>query len=357
MKILSILSILILFTGLSVFGQTEPAKLYIRGTGLNRNAARILKIGSSTVYNTASGRGLRLTVINKSDQSVISDLTYDCHGNTASSESLATMLNSMTNEQIGILTSFDAWEYSVTSNLDAAFYRLGLTRAGATVNGVSGISARRPYAAIFEGASNSEPTGKVVEVSFNSTLNMPYAEISGFLIEGSFVATGNQSNALLKPQGDGIGIMVNYDGNVGIGTTSPAEKLSVDGTILAKEVRVSVNASDWPDYVFEKTYNLPDFSGLEAYIKENKHLPDIPGGAEIERQGIDLGEMNKVLLKKVEELTLYAIEKDKQIRELATEGKRQHEESEQTEGALRKRLEVLEDKLAKIETLLVGKKE
>ena len=353
MKILSILFILILFTGLSVSGQTEPAKLYIRGTGLNRNAARILKIGGSTVYNTASGRGLRLTVINKSDQSVISDLTYDCYGNTASSESLATMLNSMTNEQIGILTSFDAWEYSVTSNLDAAFYRLGLTRAGATVNGGS----RRPYAAIFEGASNGEPTGKVVEVSFNSTLNMPYAEISGFLIEGSFVATGNQSNALLKPQGDGIGVMVNYDGNVGIGTTSPAEKLSVDGTILAKEVRVSVNASDWPDYVFEKTYNLLDFSELEAYIKENKHLPGIPGGAEIEKQGIDLGNMNKVLLRKVEELTLYAIEKDKQIRELAAEGKRQHEESEQTEGALRKRLEVLEDKLAKIETLLVGKKE
>ncbi|MCW3789224.1 hypothetical protein [Plebeiibacterium sediminum] len=109
------------------------------------------------------------------------------------------------------------------------------------------------------------------------------------------------------------GIALAVNGNVGIGTAKPTEKLSVNGTILAKEVRVSTESTDWPDYVFSDTYNLKDLSEVEAFIKENNHLPEIPSAEEMEASGVNLAEMNKLLLLKVEELTLYIIEKDKQV--------------------------------------------
>lgn len=97
-------------------------------------------------------------------------------------------------------------------------------------------------------------------------------------------------------------------GNVGIGTTNPGSfKLAVEGKIYGKEVQVALN-NPGPDYVFEPTYNLPTLAETEAYIKANKHLPEVPSAKEMEANGINLGEMNMLLLKKIEELTLYVIE-------------------------------------------------
>ncbi|MDQ0638347.1 hypothetical protein QF042_001912 [Pedobacter sp. W3I1] len=107
---------------------------------------------------------------------------------------------------------------------------------------------------------------------------------------------------------------INSNGNVGIGTIMPRERLSVNGNIRAKEIKVE--ATNWPDYVFEAGYNVGTLKGLESYIKTNKHLPEIPGAAEVEKEGIQLGEMNKLLLKKIEELTLHLIEKEKEINEI-----------------------------------------
>ncbi|MEP0986842.1 hypothetical protein [Ekhidna sp.] len=95
-------------------------------------------------------------------------------------------------------------------------------------------------------------------------------------------------------------------GNVGIGTTSPSHKLEVNGTIRSKEVKVE--AANWPDYVFEPDYDLRSLEETAAYIKSNKHLPEIPSAKEMEANGVQLGEMNMLLLKKIEELTLYQIE-------------------------------------------------
>jgi hypothetical protein len=97
------------------------------------------------------------------------------------------------------------------------------------------------------------------------------------------------------------------NGNVGIGTTTPDAKLAVKGTIHANEVRVDLNVQG-PDYVFEPTYHLKPLAEIEAYIKENKHLPEVPSAKEMEKNGVQLGEMNMLLLKKIEEMTLYVIE-------------------------------------------------
>ena len=102
--------------------------------------------------------------------------------------------------------------------------------------------------------------------------------------------------------------------NVGIGTISPSEKLEVNGAIRSKEVRVE--ASPWPDYVFEDDYRLKELAEVAQFIKENGHLPNIPSEKEVSEQGLALGYMNAKLLEKVEELTLYLIEKDEEIRQL-----------------------------------------
>ncbi len=98
---------------------------------------------------------------------------------------------------------------------------------------------------------------------------------------------------------------INNSGNIGIGTTSPDNKLDVKGTIRAEEVKVETG---WADYVFHEDYELKSLSEVSTYIEENYHLPGIPTAEEVAENGIKLGEMNVKLLEKIEELTLYQIE-------------------------------------------------
>lgn len=111
----------------------------------------------------------------------------------------------------------------------------------------------------------------------------------------------------------------NASGNVGIGTTTPIDKLSVNGRIRAQEVKVE-NAN-WPDYVFKKSYSLSPLQEIEKHIQQNGHLPGIPSAAEVKQSGVNLGEMNAKLLEKIEELTLYVIELKKEITEIQSKPK------------------------------------
>jgi hypothetical protein len=87
--------------------------------------------------------------------------------------------------------------------------------------------------------------------------------------------------------------------------------LAVGGSAIAESVTVKLQSA-WPDYVFKNDYQLPSLTEVKTYIDKNQHLPEIPSAAELAKNGLDLGEMNKLLLKKVEELTLYLIESQKQ---------------------------------------------
>lgn len=103
-------------------------------------------------------------------------------------------------------------------------------------------------------------------------------------------------------------MLIDANGNVAIGTNdSKGYKLAVLGKAVAEEIVVKLQAN-WPDYVFEDQYRLSLLSELEEFIKANKHLPDVPTADEVKENGLSLGEMNAMLLKKVEELTLYVIE-------------------------------------------------
>lgn len=105
-------------------------------------------------------------------------------------------------------------------------------------------------------------------------------------------------------------LFIGNEGNVGIGTTRPQTKLAVNGSITAKEVVVTLDG--WADYVFDKNYNLMDLSSVEKYIQENKHLPNVPSEKEVVDSGVSLGDMQKVMMRKVEELTLYTIQLQKE---------------------------------------------
>ncbi|WP_106794411.1 tail fiber protein [Aquimarina sp. Aq78] len=107
------------------------------------------------------------------------------------------------------------------------------------------------------------------------------------------------------------------DGKFGIGTTTPDSKLAVNGKIHAKEVKVDLTG--WPDYVFENDYSLPSLQEVEHHIVEEGHLPNIPSASEVEKNGIQLGEMNAKLLQKIEELTLYMIAQNKKTEQLQKE--------------------------------------
>ncbi len=107
-----------------------------------------------------------------------------------------------------------------------------------------------------------------------------------------------------------VKMTVKSNGYVGIGVSDPTERLTVDGNILTKGIKV--NPESVPDYVFKPEYKLRSLSEVESFIKENSHLPEVPSESEVKKNGLELGEMSTTLLKKVEELTLYLIEMKKE---------------------------------------------
>ena len=102
-----------------------------------------------------------------------------------------------------------------------------------------------------------------------------------------------------------------YSGEVAIGTnTVPSGyQLAVDGDIRTREIRV--DQDNWPDYVFDEDYDLPTLEEIKSFIEANGHLPNIPSAEEVTKNGADLGKMDRLLLEKIEQLTLFAIQQNR----------------------------------------------
>jgi hypothetical protein len=110
---------------------------------------------------------------------------------------------------------------------------------------------------------------------------------------------------------------IRADNNVNFGNPDYSTNLFVNGEITANQMRV--NTSFWWDKVLKPDYELMPLTELQTFITQNSHLPDIPKETEVLEQGVDLGEMNGLLLKKIEELTLYLLEQDRKINTLQEE--------------------------------------
>lgn len=137
-------------------------------------------------------------------------------------------------------------------------------------------------------------------------------------VNGAINATAVNLNGvpLVSSQWTNSGTTIYYSaGKVAIGTTLTSNPnnytLAVNGKIGAKDVQIE--ASSWPDYVFENDYPIPSLEEVEAYIKRNKRLEGMPSAGQVEKEGYSIGEVDELLLKKVEELTLYIIQQQKEI--------------------------------------------
>lgn len=143
---------------------------------------------------------------------------------------------------------------------------------------------------------------------------------------------GTNKTMYLNASSSGNILMAGGGGSVGIGTNAPGTyKLAVEGVIGARKVKVTQNS--WADFVFQPDYQLPSLAEVEHYVKTHRHLPDIPSEEEVMKEGLDLGEMNRKLLQKVEELTLYLIDM-----------KKENENLKDKQEDLQKRLQILENR-------------
>ena len=207
----------------------------------------------------------------------------------------AKMVMSVANNSVGIWTTSPRVPLDVGADLSdgklgSVFGRLpeGDNSGEGTFLGVRG----------FNTTDNYGRKSFSLEHGFYGVINSSINFFRGGSMEGGFIAFNTSKNIEQ--------MRIDADGNVGIGTTLPKERLSVNGKIRAHEIKVET--ANWPDYVFEEDYQISSLAEVEQYIKINKHLPDMPTAQNVKEDGVSVGEMNAKLLKKIEELTLYVID-------------------------------------------------
>jgi hypothetical protein len=178
-------------------------------------------------------------------------------------------------------------------------------------DGKVGIGTTAPDAPLVVNASSSNGSGRIAFKTEGTRF--------GSIGTGHWALGDGTSDMTLLSDGamkfatnnaTGVKMVIATGGNIGIGTASPAEKLSVNGNISAK--KLIVTQTGWSDYVFNKDYKLRSLQSLETFINQYNHLPEVPTAKEAQEKGISVGDNQALLLKKIEELTLYVIELKKE---------------------------------------------
>jgi hypothetical protein len=165
----------------------------------------------------------------------------------------------------------------------------------------------------FQDDARFEVSSTAIPSLSNTSFSMPQYGIATPNTTGAADLWLAGYNAIRMFTAGNVNPVVNilYSGNVGIGTQNPDQKLTVKGKIHAEEIIVDLAVP--ADYVFKPNYKLMPLHQVEQFVKKNSHLPEIPSASEITKNGLSMGEMQNKLLQKVEELTLYAIQQNKEI--------------------------------------------
>ncbi len=196
-------------------------------------------------------------------------------------------------------------------------------------------------------AQNAEVFKVARDPSLGSLIHLPKSDsrvviggFGGYLFSDGHKLVVKDGSAMIEGN-----ILTNNKIGVGVSAAEiPNEyHLAVNGKIISEEVKVKLFASGWPDYVFSKDYRLLSLQDLEQYINLKGHLPNIPSAQDVEKNGVLLGDMNSKLLEKVEELTLYTIQQQKEIKQQ----QKAIEQQVQKNKALEERLVKLEQLMTK----------
>ncbi|MEZ0180595.1 hypothetical protein AB9T89_00005, partial [Flavobacterium oncorhynchi] len=209
------------------------------------------------------------------------------------------------------------WDFKVRDNNDTAFLDLDYGSYGTALTIASnrsvGIGTSNPLFKLdVNGVVNINSETDGGGLRFNSAANSQI-DSRNWIVSSDGYEYGDlvfKSSSTFSGVPSDVKLTIKSNGNVGIGVKIPTNKLDVNGTIHSKEVKVDMNG--WSDFVFKKEYNLPTLEQVEKHIIEKGHLQNIPSEKEVLKDGINLGEMNAKLLRKIEELTLYMIEMKKE---------------------------------------------
>lgn len=198
----------------------------------------------------------------------------------------------------------------------------GIVGVGSSI----GIQTTTPYTRLH--ILGGQDAGMSTNTS-NGYLMLGSGTGSNLIIDNNEIIARNNAT----PGGTGADLFIQHDegniilcgleqGAVGIGVTSASSiplgyMLAVDGKIISEEVKVQLSGN-WPDYVFDNKYKLRSLDELRKFIAVNKHLPNIPPAAEVEKNGIEVGDMQKRMMEKIEELTLYILELENKVSKLET---------------------------------------
>lgn len=197
-----------------------------------------------------------------------------------------------------------------TGNFTSQYISSEVSQTQTLINGDTKIGLGENLNYTAKGGSTSEISAHYFTVS--TPLTNQNSNIAAFANGGTVLARIDKDGNFISTKNISTSAKVNIGvGGLNTGTHS----LAVNGSAIFTKALVKLSGT-WPDYVFDQEYELPSLLYIESYINEHKHLPGVPSATEVAKEGIDLGENQMILLKKIEELTLYIIEQNKRIQNL-----------------------------------------
>lgn len=223
---------------------------------------------------------------------------------------------------LGMMTLNGKGDLSMQDNSDLVFQRNG---------GKIGIGTTSPLSKLHISGTGNDTVIRIQDSNNEDTENSYFGGVSGLDSSGDqvwFLGEGSDASKIvglysystgydLNLWNNGNALSIKDNGEFVMGSNTHHAQLKVNGSIRTKEV--TVEAANWPDYVFSQDYELISLQEIERHIQEKKHLPNIPSAEEVAKNGIEVGEMNKLLLEKVEELTLHILELNRRIEALEGE--------------------------------------